>query len=119
MKKFLERLIISAGLFLSLIAPVQADLTDIKFGQSQIADSQWNVNACLNTTTCQIYSKQPGTMYKIPWTSGQWSWQAGQYVQFSLSGNASFPYEGRVYNSNGTQAGTIGTGKIVNMGPDY
>ncbi len=96
-----------------------AALTDIKFGQSQIADSQWNVSACLNTTTCQIYSKQPGTMYKIPWTSGQWAWQSGQYVQFSLSGNGSFPYEGKVYNSNGTLAGTIGTGKIVNMGPDY
>ncbi len=54
-----------------------AALTDIKFGQSQIADSQWNVSACLNTTTCQIYSKQPGTMYKIPWTSGQWAWQTG------------------------------------------
>ena len=94
-------------------------LTDIKFGQYQIADSQWNVSACLNTTTCQIYSKNPGIMYKIPWTAGQWSWQTGQYVQFTLTGNASFPYEGKVYNSNGTLAGTIGTGKIVNMGPDY
>ena len=96
-----------------------ADLTDIKFGQSQIADSQWNVSACLNTTTCQIYSKQPGTMYKIPWFNGTWSWQAGQYVQFATTGNGSYPYEGKVYNSNGTLAGTIGTGKIVNMGPDY
>jgi hypothetical protein len=96
-----------------------AALTDIKFGRQQIADSQWNVSACLNTTTCQIYSKQPGTMYKIPWTSGQWAWQTGQYVQFSLSGNGSFPYEGKVYNSDGSLAGTIGTGKIVNMGPDY
>ena len=94
-------------------------LTDIKFGRYQIADSQWNVNACLNTTTCQIYSKQPGTMYKIPWFNGTWSWQSGQYVQFELTGNASYPYEGKVYNSNGTLAGTIGTGKIVNMGPDY
>ena len=94
-------------------------LTDIKFGQSQIADSQWNVSACLNTTTCQIYSKQPGTMYKIPWSNGTWSWQAGQYVQFATTGNGSYPYEGKVYNSNGTLAGTIGTGKIVNMGPDY
>lgn len=97
----------------------QAAFTDIKFGRYQVADSQWNVSACLNTTTCQIYSKQPGTMYKIPFTSGQWNWQTGQYVQFSLSGNASFPYEGKVYNSNGTLAGTIGIGKIVNMGPDY
>lgn len=96
-----------------------AALTDIKFGRYQIADSQWNTNACLTTTTCQIYSKQPGTMYKIPWTTGQWAWQTGQYVQFSLSGNASFPYEGKVYNSNGTLAGTIGIGKVVSMGPDY
>ena len=96
-----------------------AALTDIKFGQSQIADSQWNVSACTQTTTCQIYSKNVGTMYKIPWTSGQWSWQPGQYVQFSLTGNATNPYEGKVYNSNGTLAGTIGTGHIVNMGADY
>ena len=58
-------------------------------------------------------------MYRIPWTAGQWSWQTGQYVQFALSGNSSFPYEGKVYNSNGTLAGTIGLGKIVNMGVDY
>lgn len=108
------------AVFMLLISRVaEAALTDIKFGRYQIADSQWNVNACLNTTTCQIYSKTPGTMYKIPWTTGQWSWQPGQYVQFSLTGNASYPYEGKVYNSNGTLAGTIGTGKIVNMGPDY
>ena len=106
-------------LLLLLCSSSWAALTDIKFGRNQIADSQWNVNACLNTTTCQIYSKQPGTMYKIPWYNGQWSWQTGQYVQFSLTGNSSFPYEGKVYNSNGTLAGTIGTGKIVNMGPDY
>jgi len=106
-------------LLLLLCSSSWAALTDIKFGQSQIADSQWNVSACLNTTTCQIYSKNPGTMYKIPWTTGQWSWQTGQYVQFSLTGNSSYAYEGKVYNSNGTLAGTIGTGKIVNMGPDY
>ena len=106
-------------LLLLLCSSSWAALTDIKFGQSQIADSQWNVSACLNTATCQIYSKNPGTMYKIPWTTGQWSWQTGQYVQFSLTGNSSYAYEGKVYNSNGTLAGTIGTGKIVNMGPDY
>jgi hypothetical protein len=113
-KKFLFAI---ALLFLSTAA--RADLTDIQFGRYQIADSQWNVSACLYTTTCEIYSKQPGTAYKIPWTSGQWSWQTGQYVKFSLTGNASYPYEAKVYNSNGTVAGTLGTGKIVNIGPDY
>ena len=94
-------------------------LTDIKFGQSQIADSQWNVNACLNTTTCQIYSKQPGTAYKIPWTSGQVSWASGDYVKFSASGNGSFPYTAIQYTSAGAVKATLGDGKIVNMGPDY
>lgn len=93
--------------------------TDLKFGQYQIADSQWNVGACLNTNSCEIYSKNPGIMYKIPWTSGMWQWQTGQYVQFVLSGNSSYPYTANVYNSDGTLAGTVGTGKIVNMGPDY
>jgi hypothetical protein len=96
-----------------------ADLTDIKFGQSQIADSQWNVNACLNTTTCQIYSKQPGTAYKIPWTNGQVSWASGDYVKFVASSNGSFPYTAIQYTSAGAVKATLGDGKIVNMGPDY
>jgi hypothetical protein len=96
-----------------------ADLTDIKFGQSQIADSQWNVNACLNTTTCQIYSKNPGTAYKIPWTSGQVSWASGDYVKFSASSNGSFPYTATQYTSAGAVKATLGDGKIVNMGADY
>jgi hypothetical protein len=96
-----------------------AALTDVKFGRYQIADSQWNVNACLNTTTCQIYSKQPGIAYKIPWTSGQVQWAAGDYVKFDLSGNQSFPYTAKQYDSNGNLKATLGNGKIVNMGPDY
>ena len=104
---------------LLLCSNAYADLTDIKFGQSQIADSQWNVNACLNTTTCQIYSKNPGTAYKIPWTSGQVSWASGDYVKFSNSGNGSFPYTATQYTSAGTAKATLGNGKIVNMGSDY
>ena len=64
-------------LLLLLCSNAFANLTDVKFGRYQIADSQWNVNACLNTSTCQIYSKQPGTAYKIPWTSGHVQWAAG------------------------------------------
>jgi hypothetical protein len=57
-------------------------------------------------------------MYTIPWYNGQWAWQSGQYVQFRLTGNATNPYEGKVYNSNGILAGSIGTGHIINMGVD-
>jgi hypothetical protein len=96
-----------------------ADITTIKFGRYQIADSQWDTDACLNTTTCNIYSKQPGTAYKIPWTNGQVVWATGDYVKFDLSGNGSFPYTAKQYNSAGTVKSTLGNGKIVNMGPDY
>lgn len=97
----------------------QAALSDIKFGQYQIADSQWNVSACLYTTTCQIYSKQPGVAYKIPWYTGQVQWGAGDYVKLESSGDPNYPYVAKQYTSNGTLKSTLGTGKIVNMGPDY
>lgn len=90
--------------------------SDLQFGQYQIADSQWNVSACMYTATCEIYSTSPGTMYKIPWTNGQWAWSSGQYVKFVASGNSNYPWTGNVYNSDGTVAGTIGTGKVINMG---
>lgn len=96
-----------------------AALTDIRFGQYQVADSQWNVQACTQTTTCQIYSKNPGVAYRIPWTSGQLSWAAGDYIRFEISGIAGWPYTARQYSSNGTIKATLGVGKIVNIGPDY
>jgi hypothetical protein len=104
---------------LFLASPASAAITDIKFGQYQIADSQWNVSACLYTDTCQIYSKNPGTAYQIPWTSGQIQWAAGDYVKFELSNDASYPYVAKQYDSAGNVKATMGTGKIVNMGPDY
>ena len=111
---------LSSVILYSLFAnSVWAGMIDIKFGQSQIADSQWNVNACLNTTTCQIYSKSPGTAYRIPWTNGKLSWTAGDYVKFALSGNASFPYTATQYTSAGAVKSVMGNGKIVNIGPDY
>ena len=94
-------------------------LADLKFGQYQIADSQWNVSACMYTTTCQIYSKNPGTAYKIPWTNGQLSWSSGDYVAFAATGNATNPWNAVQYNSSGTQKAVMGTGHIINMGTDY
>ncbi len=93
--------------------------TDLKFGQAQIADSQWNVSACTTTNTCQIYSKNPGTAYKIPWWSGQLSWTAGDYVAFVLTGDTANPYNAIQYNSSGVQKAVMGTGHIINMGTDY
>jgi len=114
----LKKILVALAVMLCA-STARADLTDIKFGQYQVADSQWNVSSCLNTTTCQIYSKQPGTAYKIPWTSGQVQWAAGDYIKFELSGNSGYPYLAKQYDSAGNVKATIGTGKIVNMGPDY
>jgi len=115
MKKFLSFIFA-----LMMCLTVQATgLVDLKFGQAQIADSQWNVSACTQTATCQIYSKNPGTAYKIPWWSGQLSWTAGDYVAFVLTGNATNPYNAIQYSSNGAQKDVMGTGHIINMGSDY
>jgi hypothetical protein len=118
MKRFF--LIFSFLITFCLSAHSQATgLVDLKFGQAQIADSQWNTGACLYTTTCQIYSKNPGTAYKIPWWSGQLSWAAGDYVKFVTTGDTANPWNAIQYTSAGTQKEVMGTGHIINMGADY
>jgi hypothetical protein len=118
MKRFL--LIFSFLITFCLSAHSQATgLADLKFGQYQVADSQWNVSACMYTATCQIYSKAPGTAYKIPWWSGQLSWGAGDYVKFGATGDATNPWNAVQYTSGGTQKAVMGTGHIINMGTDY
>jgi len=95
-------------------------LADLKFGRAQIADSQWNVQACTQTATCQIYSKNPGTVYKIPWYSGQLSWATGDYIRFQAwTPDPNNPWVAIQYAANGTQKEVMGTGHIINMGNDY
>jgi len=106
-------------LFLMSFSVFATSFTDIKFGQSQIADSQWNVSACMYTSTCQIYSKAPGTAYKIPWTSGRLSWATGDYVAFVATGNTANPWQAIQYNSSGVQKAVMGNGHIINMGTNY
>jgi hypothetical protein len=120
MKRFL--LIFSFLITFCLTAHSQATgLADLKFGRYQIADSQWNVNACMNTTTCQIYSKNPGTAYKIPWWSGQIQWATGDYIAFVNNANkdASNPWLAVQYGNNGVAKTNMGTGHIINMGTDF
>ena len=76
------------------------------------------------TSTCQIYSKNPGTAYKIPWTSGQLSWATGDYIAFVpnvVNGvqNSTNPWKAIQYNTNGTQKAIMGLGHIINMGTGY
>jgi len=120
MKRFL--LIFSFLILFCLSAHGQATgLADLKFGRYQIADSQWNVNACMNTTTCQIYSKNPGTAYKIPWTTGQIQWAAGDYIGFVTNAHkdANNPWLAVQYDSNGAAKTNMGAGHIINMGTDF
>jgi hypothetical protein len=118
MKRFL--ILFSFLITFCLSAHSQASgLADLKFGRYQVADSQWNVGACMYTATCQIYSKNPGTAYKIPWFNGQLTWGAGDYVAFVPTADATNPWNAIQYTSNGTQKAVMGTGHIINMGTDY
>jgi hypothetical protein len=118
----MKRLLVTALFLLGTLtgALSQASgLTDLKFGQAQIADSQWNVGACMYTATCEIYSTNPGTAYKIPWWNGQLSWEPGDYIKFFATGDATNPWNAVQYNSGGTQKDVMGTGHIINMSSDY
>lgn len=117
--KILLVLLALIGLSMSNAYGQATGLTDLKFGQYQIADSQWNVSACTQTNTCQIYSKNPGIAYKIPWTSGQIVWAAGDYIAFTKTGDAANPWNAIQYSSNGVQKAVMGTGHIINIGADY
>ena len=88
--------------------------SDLKFGAAQFSDTQWNVSACLYTSTCQIYSLSGiGTSYN---TGSPYHLSTGQYIQFSSSGNSAYPWEMKVYNSNGTLARDLGAGKLTVQG---
>ena len=115
----MKRLILLFSIWCIATLSQATGLVDLKFGQAQIADSQWNVQSCTQTATCQIYSKNPGTVYRIPWWSGQLTWTAGDYVAFVLTGDAANPYNAIQYSANGTQKAVMGTGHIINMGADY
>jgi hypothetical protein len=116
----MKRLLVLFAMFWTMIGHATT-FTDLKFGQYQIADSQWNVYACTQTTTCQIYSKNPGTAYKIPWWSGQIQWAPGDYIKFQSNANndPANPWLAVQYGANGVVKTNMGTGHIINMGPDF
>jgi hypothetical protein len=113
--------VLASLLMLWSIMATATGLVDLKFGRAQIADSQWNVQACTQTATCQIFSTNPGTAYKIPWTSGQIQWAAGDYIQFidNSQKDANNPWLAVHYGSNGAAKDNMGTGHIINMGTDF
>jgi len=112
-------LVLAATLLISSNANATS-FTDLKFGQYQTADSQWNTSSCYYNPSayngCQIYSKNPGKTYKIPWSSGLVQWAAGDYIQFSASGDANYPWEAKQYDANGNVKTVLGTGKVIYSG---
>lgn len=95
-----------------------AGLSGIKFGAAQVADAQWNVYACTQTTTCQIYSTNPGVTYN---TTSPTYIGTGQYISFTAntgSDSATNPWTMILYNSDGSVAKNLGTGHILIEGTD-
>ena len=86
--------------------------TGVHFGSSQVADTQWNVGACTQTATCQVYSTNPGGTYE----TGSWTAiSSTQYVTFipnTGSDSAANPWTMILVNADGTFR-SLGTGRIL------
>ena len=86
--------------------------TGVHFGASQVADTQWNVSACTQTATCQVYSTNPGGTYE----TGSWTAiSSTQYVTFipnTGSDSAANPWTMILVNADGTFR-SLGTGRIL------
>lgn len=86
-----------------------------------MADSQWNVGNCTTTDTCQIYSKNPGTAFRIPASSGTITWQDGQYIAFvpnTGTDSATYPLVMTLFDANDNVVETLGTGRVLTAGTD-
>ena len=91
-----------------------AGFADLKFGKSQFSDTQWNVSACTQTNTCQIYSLSGiGTSWN---TGSPYTLSSTQYIQFNQSNDANYPWTMKVYNSDGSVAANLGNGKLSVQG---
>ena len=115
---------ISSILLLCFATSASANLVDLKFGQYQVADTQWNVNSCMNTNSCQIYSKRPGTAYMIPWWNGQVQWgysgnAATESITFTYHDNIpSSPWSMWHEDASGWPMAHLGYGNVINLGED-
>ena len=91
--------------------------TGVHFGSSQVADTQWNVSACTQTATCQVYSTNPGGTYE----TGSWhAISSTQYITFipnTGSDSATNPWTMILVNADGTFS-ALGTGRVLVQGVD-
>jgi len=90
------------------------------FAAQRIANaSSWNVNSCQSTGSCVVSSMTPGQLYLVPFTSGQVSWTAGDYVQLQTTQDPAYPYLLKQYDANGNLKSTVGEGRVLNLMQDY
>lgn len=91
--------------------------TGVHFGAAQVADTQWNVYACLYTSSCQIYSTSPGGTYN----TGNWTpISSTQYITFipnTGSDSATYPWLMILVNRDGTFT-SLGSCYIAVQGTD-
>jgi hypothetical protein len=91
--------------------------TGVHFGAAQVADTQWDVGACTQTSTCNIYSTSPGGTYN----TGSWTAIASnQYITFipnTASDSATNPWRMILVNSDGTFT-DLGSCHILVQGTD-
>jgi hypothetical protein len=111
------------SLFFLLLFALTANaitFSDIKVGYRQIGDSQWDVNACMNTTTCNVGSESVGNI-RGGWGFGSQraTMSAGQYIMYTASGDSTLPWNAILYNSNGTVNKVLGKFRILIAGSQY
>jgi hypothetical protein len=91
--------------------------TGAHFGRAQVADTQWDVYACTQTSTCNIYSTSPGGTYQ----TGSWTpISSTQYITFipnTGADSASNPWIMILVNADGTYT-ALGSGRILVQGVD-
>lgn len=106
---------------LSYCHPAEATtFSDIKVGYKQIGDSQWNVGACMTTTTCSVSSESVGNI-RGGWGFGsqRTTMTAGQYIMYAASGDSTLPWNATLYNSNGTVNKVLGKFRVLIANSQY
>jgi hypothetical protein len=92
-------------------------ITGAHFGPAQVADTQWNVSACMYSSTCQVYSTSPGGTYE----TGSWhAIGSTQYITLipnTGSDSATYPWTMILVNADGTYT-SLGSCRILVQGSD-
>lgn len=81
------------------------------------------MGSCTTTNSCEIFSKNPGVGYQIPFSNGtiDWGTNGDRYVAFVPAtgvGSETYPLEMTLFEADGTVVGSLGTGRVLTAGLD-